>query len=62
MFSTFKDPSNSFVVFTDITYGEVVEKDYQTMYTQCYRENKIKDMVKQILSDAAFHIPLSLKR
>jgi hypothetical protein len=55
-FKAFKNPSTSYLVFFELIYGDLLEKDYLSMYTALYNDNKIKDMLKQILSDTTFHI------
>lgn len=60
LFSSFKEPSTSFMVFTQLDYGEIVQIDYQSMHANCYKDARIMNMLKQILSDPGFHISHSL--
>ena len=39
-----------------MTYGQIVDKDYQSLYVNCYKDERVKNMLKQILSDPAFHV------
>ena len=33
-----------------------MEKDYQSLYVNCYKDERVKNILKQILSDPSFHI------
>lgn len=55
-FKSFKEANKSYLVFIELNYGKIIEKDYQSMYNSVYNDNMIRNMLKQILSDTSFHI------
>ena len=56
MFLQFPNPTTSYIIFTQINYGELLERDYFKLYNQQYKTDMIKNMIKQILISSDYQI------